>query len=293
MAHTPHQPITWGFVKELDPIPAPFAQLLSDYSSIPPNEQSRHVTEVRDEAWAICPYPCLARFRFAELDMARHPLYEEHILEPLRAPSQANPPCFLDIGTCLGQDIRKLIHDGARAEYVYGSDTSSAFIDLSYKLFRDESKIPRDHFLYPANLLSENDALSRLDGKATILHVGAVFHLFSEEEQELAAERCLKLLRPNGKVLILGNQVGHTTASSASSESGMRGFLHSQESWKRTWDNVSKKEPWKDAIKEINVWSFMLPPDAVGGLGKVSGEQVHVGISWKLWSVWVDFGHGK
>ena len=55
------------------------------------------------------------------------------------------------------------------------------------------------------------------------------------------------------------------------------------------WEGLVKKEPWKDAVKGVEVWSRILPMGAEGGLGKVTGEQVDIGVGFMMWSVWVDF----
>ncbi|OTA83888.1 hypothetical protein M434DRAFT_40138, partial [Hypoxylon sp. CO27-5] len=88
---------------------------------------------------------------------------------------------FLDLGTCFGQDLRKLAYDGALVHRLWASDIEPKFIDLGFKLFNDADKLPRDHFICPGNLLSASpeDKLRILDDKVTILHMTAVFHLFS------------------------------------------------------------------------------------------------------------------
>lgn len=48
---------------------------------------------------------------------------------------------FLDLGTCLGQDVRKLIFDGAPVDSVYGTDLLAEFVEIGYDLFRDEEKL--------------------------------------------------------------------------------------------------------------------------------------------------------
>ena len=66
----------------------------------------------REKAWQTFPYPCIGKFDFLTLSISIHPCYSR-VLATLAAPdAQAN---LLDLGCCFGQDIRKLVHDGAPA----------------------------------------------------------------------------------------------------------------------------------------------------------------------------------
>ena len=53
----------------------------------------------------------------------------------------------------MGQDIRKLIYDGARPESLTGLDRDSRFVDLSFDLFKDRSTL-RANFV-TADLMSD------------------------------------------------------------------------------------------------------------------------------------------
>ncbi|EXJ87858.1 hypothetical protein A1O1_04785 [Capronia coronata CBS 617.96] len=201
----------------LKTVPAAISALLAEYSGIPPEAQKAHITAVRDRAYATHPYPCLGRWRFLELDLASHPLYHGEILAALAKRrlqpetkahvvvdvtdtdnNNINDWIFLDLGCCLGQDLRKLIYDGADIRRLYGADLTPAFVEIGYALFRDEDRFPRaQHFITPADVFdfSEDSELSRrCDGRVGILHCCAVFHLFGLELQKVVARRCLKLV---------------------------------------------------------------------------------------------------
>ena len=68
----------------------------------------------RDQAWKIHPYPCVGGFRFRfgflDLSISLNPLYPT-VLARLRASS--TPQRLLDLGCCFGQDIRRLVANGA------------------------------------------------------------------------------------------------------------------------------------------------------------------------------------
>ncbi|ORY70411.1 uncharacterized protein BCR38DRAFT_332567 [Pseudomassariella vexata] len=53
--------------------------------------------------------------RFLNFDLSALPSYKEHVLTPLKRPTKEGEvePLLLNLGTCFGQDIRKLIFDGA------------------------------------------------------------------------------------------------------------------------------------------------------------------------------------
>ncbi len=296
---------------DLKSIPSDVSALLSSYSGIPVDQQKAHITQVRDQAYKTHPYPCLGRWRFLELDLANHPLYRSDVLPPLakqQKAEQAETWVFLDLGTCLGQDVRKLIFDGADVSRLYGADLKPEFINMGYALFRDEDKFPRDHFIAPADVfdLSTETELSRkCDGKVGILHVSAVFHLFDLAQQKIMAERCLRLLDPRRKrVLLCGGQVGNVNPSEFPRASG-RGtrFRHNEESWRQLWEEaVGGNDDWKGKIKGVEVGCIMeehvFSEEMAAPGGQDEGERnntqrqigrVEEGFRWMKWWVWVNF----
>ncbi len=299
------------FHAELKHVPSPISDLLSSYADIPVDQQKEHITAVRNRAYKSHPYPCLGRWRFLELDLASHPLYQSHILPALENKNtSAEKPdwIFLDLGCCLGQDIRKLIFDGADPSRVYGADLLPEFIDMGYELFKDEDKLPRsEHFVAPADVFdfsSDSELSRKYDGRVGILHSTAVFHLFNWDEQVKMARRCLQLLSPKvGRALICGGQVGNINAGAR--RGGMR-YRHNEESWKRLWEDVVQLEPGRDKIKAIEVHSVLDEQDVdrfkekdnVGAMEALSpgGDydqkpvaNVEEGFRWQKWWVWIDF----
>ncbi|KAK7723900.1 hypothetical protein SLS64_000231 [Diaporthe eres] len=121
--------------------------LLEEYSHIPPGEVDQYViamedrestnptTSKRDKAWDIFPYPCIGQFRFLNLSLSKKPSYER-LLERLR-----DGATYLDVGCCIGQDIRKLVHDGAPGGSLHGAELQEGFIGLGYDFFRDRDTL--------------------------------------------------------------------------------------------------------------------------------------------------------
>jgi SAM-dependent methyltransferase len=338
------------FLSETPTIPSPMQQLLSTYAHIPTNEQSAHVLTIRDRAYALHKYPCLGRFRFLDLDMSTHPRYGD-VVDLFRtslagssgdgegesgkkseAAREVEAPVFLDLGCCLGQDIRKLLFDVSISlpppkhlvERAFGADLLPEFIDAGYGLFRDEDTFPRKQFITPVDVFdtSERNALSVLDGRVSMLHVGAVFHLFDLEKQRDVARRCLRLLRREGvgaaseadggsgkwkkRALMLGEQVGNITAGSTGRQDGGLRYRHSEQSWKEMWDEIIAEDEWKGVVKGVEVESRMearseasKERDRLKDGGKTQEENeeemkkfigaIEQGFQWQLWWVWVDF----
>ena len=278
---------------ELKHIPSSFSNLLASYSSIPIEKQKEHVISVRDRAYKSYPYPCLGRWRFLELDLAIHPLYQNDVLPMLKDSAEASNAgkpdwIFLDLGCCLGQDVRKLLFDGADPARVYGADLRPELISIGYELFKDEDTFPRnEHFIAPADVFdfsADSELSKKCDGRVGILHSAAVFHLFNWEGQVKIAQRCLRLMNSkNGRVLICGAQLGIVNAGDFVQRSGgTLMFWHNGESWKRFWEEVVKMDSWSSKIKAVEV-------QAEGNTTQRHIGSIEKDARWMKWWVWVDF----
>ncbi|KAI0095548.1 hypothetical protein F4776DRAFT_583228 [Hypoxylon sp. NC0597] len=295
---------TSQFYETLEALPKSLSDLLTSYSGIPKDVQRDHVLKLRNEAYSCFPYPCIGTFRFIEFDLAAHYAYKEHVLSPLKRPALDGvvEPLFLDLGTCFGQDLRKLAYDGALVHRLWASDIEPKFIDLGFKLFNDADKLPKDHFLCPGNLLSSSpeDKLRILDDKVTILHVTAVFHLFSLDDQKTAADRCLRLLRKDtgGPVLVVGAQVGSTAPGPYERQNVSRDYSHkyrhNERTWQELWKEVCDRDVWKDKVKDVDVRSKLLKrtKEKDSGSNEITvfkepdpGDN----MVWQMFEVWVTF----
>ena len=300
------------YIADLKSVPSLTESLLSSYSNIPVDQQKDHITSVRDQAYKSYAYPCLGRWRFLHLDLAHHPLYESYILPELKKESAKDTKTgmsksiFLDLGCCLGQDIRKLLFDGADPSRLYGADLRPEFIDMGYELFRDQDKFPKDeHFIAPADVLdhsTETELSKKCDGKVGILHSTAVFHLFDWEKQVKMARRCLRLMSSqHGRVLICGAQVGNINPGEHAGlrPGGGTRFRHNEESWKRLWEGVTQMEPGRDKIRALEVGAVLEKHNS--DIMKEDSEEpeqeverrhtghVEEGFRWLKWWVWIDF----
>lgn len=84
-------------------ISEPARKLLEEYSGIPHDQVLDHVKALRDRAWELFPFPCIGMGRFLDLSILTSPNYDE-IAARLKGGQK-----LLDLGCCLGQEIRQLV----------------------------------------------------------------------------------------------------------------------------------------------------------------------------------------
>lgn len=144
---------------------------------------------------------------------------------------------YLDIGCCLGQDIRKLVMDGAPPENLYGAELHAPFIDLSYDLFRDHG-LASTFMEADALVLSEDGPLAKLKGDVDIIHLGMVLHCFGLEQQRALLENCIALLRPERGSVIIGTAVGDVEGNQAAAGH----YLHSDETFRAMCADISERK---------------------------------------------------
>ena len=194
----------------------------------------------RNRAWQIHPYPCLGQFRFLELNLsARGDLYDRLLLA-LKTGGR-----FLDVGCCLGQDLRKLVHDGASASHLAGAELNDGFIRLGYELFRDDERVGAERIrVVAANILDSPEAspLSDCVGSMSVVQLGMILHLFTWEEQLVVFQNTVRLLRADKGVLIIGQASGSLNAgtSGRGHSPNRRTYRHNVESFERLVEEMSK-----------------------------------------------------
>ncbi|KAL8806414.1 MAG: hypothetical protein Q9182_001329 [Xanthomendoza sp. 2 TL-2023] len=225
-------------------------KILTTYSQVPPTEIEAHIYSIRDKAWGIFPWPCVGEFWFLRFGLAQHPLYRNMVLPRLKAGQT-----LLDVGTCLGQDLRKCIFDGAPANRLFASDLFPEYKQLAYDLWRDEDKIPPGHF-YTDDILADNDLftsgplMTQLGpGQVDIVSITMFLHLFNYENQLRAATRILRLLSQKPGSIIIGSQAGSIDFGEQtlkppfhrSDDGGRRTvFRHNPESFERLWQEAGR-----------------------------------------------------
>ena len=175
-------------------------------------------------------------FQFLDLSLMSMDVYPE-VLSRIKGGEK-----FLDLGCCLGQEIRQLVFDGAPSANTYGSDLWGGFFPVGYELFRDLDRL--ETTFVAADVFDDASPLvTELEGKLDVVYTGAFFHLFDLAEQETVARRVVQLLAPKKGSMVIGRQSGSEVAgefSRAGDKSGRKHFRHNAESWKELWERVGK-----------------------------------------------------
>ena len=168
---------------------------------------------------------------------------------------------FLDLGCCLGQEIRQLVFDGAPSKNTYGSDFYSGYFPVGYELFKDQDRLQTTFI--EADIFDDTSKLMELEGKINIIYAGAFFHLFGLEEQKKIATRVVQLLVSQPGSMVCGQQSGNEKPGEYGRKgdtSGRTSFRHSSQSWKELWEHVGEITGSKWEV-EANLDSpeFILP----------------------------------
>lgn len=173
------------------------------------------------------PYHCLGRFRFLELNLsARDDLYPE-LLRRLRDGGQT----LVDVGCCLGQDIRKLVHDGVPSGNLAAVELEPGFVDLGYELFRDRDTL-KTRFVVGSIMEDDGVVMRELEGRFDVVHLGMILHLFGWDDQAKLIRQAMRLLKPEGDGLLIGQQAGNLEGGYSSS-SRRNVFRHNDETFKK------------------------------------------------------------
>ncbi|OCL02466.1 hypothetical protein AOQ84DRAFT_327380 [Glonium stellatum] len=225
------QPPEW-FIGELKELDGTARAVFEKYSGLSPDAVIPHIVEVRNRAFDIFPYPCIGLFRFLDLAIRKSPNYPE-VLQRLK-----DGQSYLDIGCCFGQDIRKLVADGAPSENTYGSDLRMDFMELGYDLFLDRETL-KTKFI-AGDIFDPDSPIKQLDGKIDIINASSFLHLFSWDQQVKASKVLVSLLKPQAGGLIIGRQMGDVEAKECPvrSRPEITRFRHNGESFKRMWKLV-------------------------------------------------------
>jgi len=168
---------------------------------------------------------------------------------------------FLDIGCCLGQDIRKLVFDGVPAENLAGAELRQGYIDLGYELFRDKEKLVSK--MYQANILDDLtvEPWPQLEGKFDVVNFSMVLHVFTREEQLVMFQRGIEVLKAGELgTTILGMACGADEAS-VEEWHGKGVMIHNPETFSKLIEEVGDMTgtKWKVEVELDNYISMWDP----------------------------------
>lgn len=226
----------------------------------------------KDKALQVAPYPCIRRFRFLDLVLSTTAAYPS-ILARVQAGAT-----FLDLACCLGQEIRKLVHDGAPSTNTYGADLYGGFFPVGYELFRDAGTL-QTTFL-AADLFDDASPLvKQLAGQVDIIYAGDLFHLFGLAQQEAVAARVVQLLRAAPGSMLVGRHSGAETPTESArvtSDGTKKHFNHNADSWEALWERVGEKTgtKWRVEAELVPEFKFAGAPavSEVAGIKEASGD---------------------
>jgi len=150
---------------------------------------------------------------------------------------------LLDLGCCCAQDLRKLVHDGAPSENLWGAELKGDFLELGYELFLDRETL-KAHFM-EADIFDAEGPLKQLEGEMDFIQIGLFLHLFDLEGQVKACERIVSLMKSEKGCLILGQQIGSLEPRPMAVGSKM--YNHNIESFEKMWKEVGERtgSEWK------------------------------------------------
>ncbi|KAJ5784974.1 uncharacterized protein N7503_010186 [Penicillium pulvis] len=153
----------------------------------------------------------------------------------------------LDLGCGLGQDIRRLVWDGAPEKSIVGLDLHHAFIALGYELFKDEGTL--DTSFLCQDFWEDTPEISSLAKNIKIINSGYFMHLWDWDTQLKAAKRMIQLVSPTGGSMIAGIHFGsHSAGTWSNGPLEFRSmFLHNEKSLSELWKQAGKETQthWK------------------------------------------------
>lgn len=201
-------------------------------------------TRQRDMAWNYYPFNCIGGFWFLSFGLSSHPHYGDIVAHLKQHPAAR----VLDLGSCLGQDLRRLIFDGVPPENLYGCDMFPGFEEIGHALFRDGDRFA-GHWL-TADIFDESadSPLVQTEGSWSIIGSFMFLHLFSLEEATRACKRMVKLLDPQKGSCVVGTQTGAVQAGEyplgppyVKKMGDAVAWRHSRESFIEMWEKVGKE----------------------------------------------------
>lgn len=193
--------------------------------------------------------------------MPRHPLYHS-ILSRLN-----DGASLVDVGTFIGQDLRKLVFDGAPSTNLYGVDIVNHW-ETGFEMYQDREKFHAQYI--ECDILDPNLALAKLNGKMDVIWITHLLHQWTWEGQVLAAKNLVSLSRVG--TIVVGYQVGAGPAKFQGKTELMKAdsWLHDPESFAKMWEEVGEKteSKWKTTaefktIKEMG-WEPEDMPESTG-----------------------------
>jgi len=212
---------------------------------------------VQEEACKTHPFPCIKAFSFVGFRVTHFPIYKH--IHKLRC--ERPDAIYLDVGCCVGNDMRKVVKDGFPAENVVATDIMQDFWDLGHKLYKSTpesypvkfiagdifdsahlelTEVKSSMMSSPPPSLQSLTSLNPLRGHVSVICASSFFHLFDENKQLDLARRLAGLLDPRPGSTIFGSHVGLRKKGIGKGvifNDKWEMFCHSPESWNEMWED--------------------------------------------------------
>ncbi|KAK1757019.1 methyltransferase [Echria macrotheca] len=217
-------------------IPWPARELLEKYAGIPEEDIEKEVISLRNMAWKTFTYPCIGQFEFLELQLSTRTRLYHRVLSRLYSGQY-----LIDMGCCLGQDLRKLAFDGVLPSHLVGVDLHPEFIELGYDLFRDRDRQPGIKMLV-GDIQAPVDAepWPLLKHGFDIVNFSMILHAFEHDEQAVMLEKAVHVLRDEPGAMMMGTACGSRDGR-VSCWSGKDIPLHNAETFTRLVAEVGER----------------------------------------------------
>ncbi|KAF2185799.1 hypothetical protein K469DRAFT_687644 [Zopfia rhizophila CBS 207.26] len=220
--------------------------LLSNYAKIPTAKQEAYIYHARDSAFLTFPLGTIGEFWFLVLGLAEHPSYARLINRLKDAPDK-NKPILIDLGTCLGQDLRKLVYDGAASSQLLGIDKFPQFADIGYSFFQDAEEMKDCFVTADVFVADERDTLSMSKGTWDIVTSSMFLHSFDWDGQVAAVKKMFGLAEGKGSWIMgliaadMEEQKVPILPPIVPEGVKMSRYVHNKESLSRLFQDVSKE----------------------------------------------------
>jgi SAM-dependent methyltransferase len=170
-----------------------------------------------------------------------------------RLSDSAAPARLLDVGCCFGQDLRRLVADGAPNENLVGLDLEPQFLLLGYDLFADREFFKGTMVAGDISDESPDGPVALLKGTIDIAHAASFFHLFSWDNQVKVGVHLVRLMKNTPDALVLGRKLGSSAGIERPNPTNPNSkmYFRSPDSFKRLWVVISERTGtnW-----DVNAW---------------------------------------
>ena len=164
------------------------------------------VSEAHRLAMQTHPYRCVKECRFSTPRIMRHPRYAQLVQ---RHPDPASLR-VLDIGSCMGSDVRQLLLHSVSPQRVLGLELERDFIDIGLDvLFQDRGSLSSAfiaHDILTPDFLSQPTLTAFRDAGIDLIYAGSVYHLLLQPDTVALTQHSYELLKPGG--VFFGRTVG-------------------------------------------------------------------------------------